>query len=411
MKRLLFLALIAAVSCAGIAAAADNDITAERVIAMTKDGAGAEEMIREIAAAGSRFAMSEAMFENLKKEGVPDDVVWFMRMEPGTRPLVLPYLDRTLNKQDIIDLTKKGVPKDDILLLIARTKSRFTMTAEETAWMEGEGVDPWVIKLMKTQYKTATHKPFLERGAIERDGAPVRGGKYYDDAVAIKPGKYRLDHQLRGGEYDYFKMKLRDGQKLIAAIRTPEIAYHGAIAIHDAKKTLITEATIYNSASAMNSCSFEVYDEPEGRELYIVIGCAFVTNEYVIYDIRVEDHFDAGSGTDAGRDFGTALAIKPATYEHNWLPAEDIDTYIFSLRKGESVAVRVTPAQPEVFRVSIMNADRETVATGTSKEQGSVAKAAAPPAREDGKVYCKVDHNGYTYNTSGKYALGIEVRK
>lgn len=387
--------------------AAEGALTVDEIISMAKGGASEDAIMADLARTSSRFVMTDEVYKQMDKEGIPKGVTWFMAMAPDQRRIVSAYLSNKLKMQDIVDLTLKGIKGNDILLLVGRTQSRFQMSAEEAAWMASKGVDGWVIRMMQIQRATDEREPFLERGAIDRGGTPVRGGKYYEEAVAISPGSYRLNHQLRAGEYDYFKVRLKNGQKITCSVRTPEISHHGGIALHGPDRVKITEAVIYNGPSEARECSYELYDRPGGTELYIVIGCSFSTDEHVIYEIATEDHFDAGSASDAGNRFETALVVTPGRYANNWLVHDDVDMYAAHAEKGSRISARVVPAEQEIFRVSIINEDRETVASGGSKQRGSVARASDQNASSGGLVYLKVDHGGNTYKTSGKYALEI----
>ena len=316
-----------------------------------------------------------------------------------------------LSLHDIVALTKQGYTHEQILAKIAETNSRFNLTPEEVEWLRSEGVNEWVIRFLVIAKRQEPDAEFLERGDIQREGAPVRGGRYYDQAMDIEPGIYKLDHQLRANEYDYFKISLKNGQRLTCTVRTPEVSPHAGITIHSQEKTKISEALIVDQRSTSKACFYELFDsDAEQKTVYLVIGSYFPVNEHVIYQISREDHFDGGSSTDAGNHFDSAVSITAGNYENNWLPLDDVDMYKLNLAKGEELSVKVIPHKARaIYRLTILNEDREGIASNTAKEIGSVAKTWAVNENHNQEVYIKVDHAGHSEPTPGKYSLSAET--
>lgn len=258
--------------------------------------------------------------------------------------------------------------------------------------------------------------PYLDRGGIDRGGQSIRGGKYYDDAVEIQPGKYHLDHKLREDEYDYFKIKVKSGQRLACSVLTTDISQYAGLQIHSFdRKSLCSLSTLTHNQLKTGVVDF--FDLPEGTEdVYIVVG-SDITNvgEDVIYEISLEDHFDANGSSDAGNVFDKAVEIKPGKYEKNWLPSNDVDMYKMSLSKGEELSVRIIPDNcPFHFLLSVMNEDRETLIKGENKEEGSVAKIILVNQTGDQVVYIKVDHGYWAGDgqkgNECKYIIQIDVK-
>jgi len=411
MKRILLVSCVFILSLVTALYAGEKKLTREDVAEFVKQGMPEDKIISVITESDSEFALTDQDRRWLDERYVSPWVCIVMDMKPRERREKVPfYTGGKITKEGVIQLTKKGYPAHEIVLMIARTQSRYTLTEEEKQWLRNEGVDPLVINLMEIQREVKKQEPFLEQGAIERGGLPIRGGKYYTDAVEIKPGKYRLDHQLRPDEYDYFKIKLKNGQRLICSVRTTDVASKGGIAIHSYERTAITKAEVYHYNGA-DRCFFALYDSAEKeKEVYILIGCGnnSVDTE-VIYAVSVEDNFDANSATDAGKHFDTALAIKPGEYPHNWATGDDVDMYTLRLKKKGEISVKLTPYVSEgSFTVSILNEDRENMVVEWSKQAGAVVKTSAINPDAEQKVYIKVERG--TSDPVGKYALKIEVK-
>lgn len=411
MKRILLILCVFILSLVTTLYAQEKKLTKENIVEFTKQGVSEDEIVGRITDSGVDFALTDNDRRWLSEQGVSPWICIVMDMKPEERREKVPfYTGGKITKEGVIKLTKKGYPATEICLMIARTQSKYTLTEEEKKWLGSEGVDPLVINLMEIQREVKKQPPFLERGAIERGGLVIHGGKYYTDAVEIKPGNYRLDHQLRPDEYDYFKIKLRNGQRLVCSVRTTDVASKGGIAIHSGERTLITKAEVYNY-NGTDRCFFALYDSPEKeKEVYILIGCGSNSvDTEVIYAVSVEDNFDADSATDAGRNFDTPLTIKPGEYPHNWATGNDVDMYTLRLKKKGEISVKLTPYASEgSFTVSILNEDRQNLAVEWSKQAGAVVKAAAINPDAEQKVYVKVERGAS--DPLGKYALKIEVK-
>jgi hypothetical protein len=259
--------------------------------------------------------------------------------------------------------------------------------------------------------------PYLDRGEIDRGGQPVRGGKYYDDAVEIQPGKYHIDHKLRENEYDYFKIKVKSGQRLNCSILTTDISQYAGLQIHsfDRKSISSIRTMNYNQLKTTFAEFFDLQQETE--DVYVVVGSDITkVGEDVVYEISLQDHFDADSPADAGNVFDKALEITRGKYETNWLPLNDVDMYKVSLKKDEELSIKIIPDNcPRRFCLSVTNEDRETLAKAENKEDGSVVKATLANQDGDQKVCIKIDHGRWDdigqKADEGKYIMQVDVKK
>ncbi len=388
---------------------AEDKLTKEDVVALVKQGVPEDDIVWKLERTGSEFKLTDNDRKWLKEQGVSSWVSIVMDMTPKARKEKLPiYYGPKLTSQDIVNLTKKGIPSWEIPLMIAHTQSKFTLSEAEKNWLKSEGVQPIVIMLMETQTEKQAQKPFLARGKIERGGQPIRGGKYYDDAVSIAPGSYRLDHQLKTNEFDYFKVRLKNGQKLTCWVRTTDISDSGGIGIHSPERTAIIRADIYGK-NAKRNCYYYVFDAPGGeKDLYILMGNDYSTDDAVIYDIAVDELYDASSGKDAGSYFDAPLAITAG--EHTcYAPSGDADMYVMKVKKGRTLTVKLIPDNPAgYFRAVLYSESREALAEKWNSPGSVLTVSAANKSATDENFYIKVDRSGD--DPVGKYVLKVEAK-
>lgn len=398
-----------------VAFCSENHLMKEDVALLARQGLSEDEIVWKLEKNKSNFQLTDKDRIWLEQQGVSSWVCMVMDMKPEERTEKLPiYYGGSLSKKNVVALTKKGIPAHELCLMIANTHSKYDLTKEDKKWLTSEGVNPLVIMVMETQKKQpAAEKPFLERGPIDRGGTPFRGGKYYDDAVPIVPGSYKLDHQLKRGEYDYFKIKLKNGQKLICSVHTSEISAAGCIAIHSPDRTELAKVWT-RRFNEKRACSYEVFNASGDNEYYVLIGFEEEPlNDKVIYTIALEDHFDANTKRDAPAEFERAVILQPGEYTENWAALNDSDMYVIDIDKGEGLSLRLIPYQANgKFKVTFFNEDRERLAENRNKEPGSVVKVAMDSNDTKQRIYIYVERDGLTLSDHyGKYTLKIETIK
>lgn len=389
--------------------AAGQALTKEDVVTLIARGVPEDEIVWTLERTRSEFSLTDDDRKWLKKNGATDWICIVMDMSPEKRSFQLPvYYGKPLSKEDVIRLSRKVAPHE-LCLMVAHTQSKFPpITSEEKKWLQGEGVHPLVIMLMQTQTENAKEKPFLQRGKIDRGGEPVRGGKYYEEAAPIAPGTYRLDHQLKANEFDYFRVRVKNGQGLACSVRTTDASANGGIAVHSADRTVLVRADVYGN-NRKNQCDYYVFDAPEGeKELYIVIGNGDPANTDVIYEIAVSDLYDAASGRDAGSYFDSPLELEPRAKEYAcYLPTGDVDMFAVPVKKGQALTASVVPESPAgYFRLVFYNEAREATSDRWNSP-GSIATLSAPAPDKDAKLFIKIERSGA--DPVGAYTLKIDI--
>jgi len=252
---------------------------------------------------------------------------------------------------------------------------------------------------------------FLEAPKKTRFGEWIRGGRYYDDAVPLKPGKYRLDHDLRQGEYDYFKIAIKNGQVLRVQYTTQDEGSGCAgVAMHSSDRLkLISNYIVYKSSTG--ETALEVFDlEKDPVEFYVLIGstCQGIQSKQTMIDVFVEDRFDAGSGKEAGPKLKKPLPVKPGKYEDNWLQLKsDVDTFVVTGVPGKELHVKVLPeSEKATLKFSLYNEDRERLLYAQAKNNGAVAKGKVLVDEDYPEIFIQVSGFGAT-----KYNLKILIRE
>jgi len=251
---------------------------------------------------------------------------------------------------------------------------------------------------------------FLELPKKTRFGEWIRGGRYYDDAVPLKPGKYRLDHDLRKGEYDYFKISLKNGQKFrIQYTSQDEGSGCAGAAMHSKDRLKLVSNYIVHKSST-GETALEVFDlENAPAEFYVLIGSTCgVQSKQTMIDVYVEDRFDAGSGKEAGPKLKKPLPIKPGKYEENWLQLKsDVDTFVVTGEPGKELHVKALPeSESATLKFSLYNEDRERLLYAQAKNKGAVVKGMVLVSEDYPEIYIQVGGFDAT-----KYSLKVQSRE
>ncbi len=63
-------------------------------------------------------------------------------------------------------------------------------------------------------------KPIDKSNTDSQLGTAIRGGNGFETAVAITPGTYHLDHNQKSGDFDYFKLTIKPGEKIKISVAT-----------------------------------------------------------------------------------------------------------------------------------------------------------------------------------------------
>lgn len=237
-------------------------------------------------------------------------------------------------------------------------------------------------------------------------GREVRGGDTYDQAVTVEPGvEFRLDHHQRKNEYDFFKIAVRGGQKLVATIQTVEkgVRIEGAtfrendnpyagIEVHGPQRQKIgSPAIIIGKQNAIEKIEVPTSHESEGT-YYVLVGNRYDhQNKDSRFKVELVDQYDAGSGRDAPASDDGAVEIRPGALS-GWLHANDqLDHYSFEADPAGTYGLRARPQKAKLLRLSVFDADGVQIAKGDAPNPGAAVRLDGVKLPRAGKAFVRVE--------------------
>ena|GEM_PF-2925979 len=286
---------------------------------------------------------------------------------------------------------------------------------EEVASVSGgEYFDARSAKDLKVALIEATKKSVL----IDKDktyyGQEIRGGNDLETAVAAPLGKeFRLDHHQKPGDYDYFFVDLRRGQRMRAKMTVGDrgleidkktgkasetVSIHAQAKVVSSSRNKLIQLGHSYSVSANSVFEQVLYVQEDGR-YYLVVGHddKAMNKDHLAFTLSAETSGDAGTDRDAGKENHAALEIKPGTYESNYFgPGDLADLYKFSAKRGEKyvVGVRLADSSQDNYslRVSVLDDFSQKIANKEGK-RGEGLKTEAFPIKEDGDYFVLAEIN------------------
>jgi PGF-CTERM protein len=246
------------------------------------------------------------------------------------------------------------------------------------------------------------------------------GGNGFDNAVEIDPGRYMTGHSIPADAPEYFKLteKVNAGQLLTIRVINPVVE----------NLTIISNAKLYDIDRAI---LLPEYDNPlknvvgaaESRShlwlpgsqessyiYYLSVGGGGILDtvtgtEYVI---TIDDNFDAGSQTDAGDTFETAMEITQGTHKGYLSGSQGTDTkdlYRMSVEAGTSLTVKLTPPSDRMREFTLYDEDRTEIAAEYPSNPGAIAKT-IQEITYSGDIYIGITSYDDDY---GEYTLDLEI--
>lgn len=201
-----------------------------------------------------------------------------------------------------------------------------------------------------------------QKKAAAAQGEAIKGGNDYEDAVPLKPGQlYHLSHHQRPGEFDYFVVDVKSGQKIVATVKTTDKGIEineedkpvaggspaAGIAIHSSKKEELEQKRA-DGRFAKESARYVVADGAEGKYYILVGDSGYAQSLDATFQVDLLNWSDANSGRDAGASEETAVEIVPGTYLENHLTnvgsLDEYDVFKFKAKGGVSYQIKARPA-------------------------------------------------------------------
>lgn len=252
-------------------------------------------------------------------------------------------------------------------------------------------------------------------GIQTASAGPLGGGDSFENATQIYSG-HSSEAWLDEGDEDYFYIMVNAGQTLVleGSIVTDNWGKMRH-SIHDADKSPLNDGEVAGTFVS-NTIRWSPNSEKDSYKFYTRVECVYYNNGGGQYNINVsiEDHYDANSGTDAGDTFDTAMNITEGHYDgflagkyyYGDQGTDNKDFYKLSLEAGETINVKLTPADDVKLKTMIYDEDRANVNSTESPDTGVISRSSwtAPYAQD---VYVLLERTG-SY-PSGTYHLDLSV--
>lgn len=254
-------------------------------------------------------------------------------------------------------------------------------------------------------------------GIQTASAGPLGGGDSFENATQIYSG-HSSEAWLDEGDEDYFYILVNAGQTLVleGSIVTDDDGWvrHS---IHDEDKSPLNDGKVLGMFVS-DTIRWSPDSGKDSYKFYTKVGCVYTNlfwsgdGQYNI-NVSIEDHYDVNSGTDAGDTFDTAMNITQGSYDGflaGWYygdkGTDNKDLYKLSLEAGETINVKLTPADDVKLKTMVYNEDRATMNSTTSPATGAITRSSwtAPYAQD---VYVLIERAGNYW--SGTYHLDISV--
>jgi hypothetical protein len=103
--------------------------------------------------------------------------------------------------------------------------------------------------------------------------------------VTVRPGLYRWPVELKGGDLQYFKLKLKAGQKLTAEYRTIDDPYgYSGSTLYDSDGVRLKDCASYGRSER---CVLETTADTDGL-VYLSVGSTIGVHANTVFRIAVQ---------------------------------------------------------------------------------------------------------------------------
>ena len=310
-------------------------------------------------------------------------------------------VDLTVHTVGFDVVEKKG--KDQLRCMAENTGGRFVLAEDAPALKKAiaEAVQVAAAAVTQPPAPTVTPEPepTPEPTPAPQAQAPApkqnilpRGGHGYEDAVALEPGDYVLNWEMKANVFEHWKIQGRAGQLVkIDLVTTPEIGYTGGFLASADKKPLTREGCTNRTSSLhwLPSSNEEIY-----TYAFALGGCNGVAKGTGVV-VTLVDRYDAGTSTDVGDGFDGALEVKPGTIEGfltgSW-GDDDKDYYrLKPVAAGSEIKVKVVPATELGFQLTLYDQDRVHVADKGSANAGAIARLSWKAPEDQEEVFLLIE--------------------
>jgi len=252
-------------------------------------------------------------------------------------------------------------------------------------------------------------------GIVNAQEALPKGGDGFDTAVEIKPGSYK-GGGLESHEAEYFYITdIKPGQEIkINGTFTPEtkLSAIATIDLYDENRTDLRVGCDESGEGTMDiSCevSWTTNSDRETYKYYIRTGSDVWNITSYLLDISLIDRYDAGTQTDAGDTVEKAISVGSGEYK-SYLSGEQgtdaKDFYKVAVKKGQTLAVKVTPPSEASIRITVYDSSRRVLKDEYAPNPGAIVTNSVPITKS-GDVFVGVICDRYCSKELVDYTLNI----
>ncbi|MGH7803751.1 MAG: vWA domain-containing protein, partial [Candidatus Binatia bacterium] len=326
-------------------------------------------------------------------------------------------VDLTVHTVGFDVVEKKG--KDQLRCLAENTGGRFVLAEDAPSLKKAiaEAVQVAAAKEPPPPPPTATAEPEPTPAPQAQATAPKqnflpRGGHGYEDAVALEPGDYVVNWEVKANVFEHWKIEGRAGQLVkIDLVTTPEAGYTGGFLASADKQPLTREGCTNRTSSLqwLPSSTEEIY-----TYVFALGGCNGIAKGSGVV-VSLVGKYDAGTSTDVGDAFDGALEVKPGIVEGfltgSW-GDDDKDYYrLRPITAGTEIKVKVVPPTELGYRLRLYDQDRVEVAEKQSANAGAIARLAWTAKEDQEEIFLLIElHQKPQDLPFAPYRADVEVK-
>lgn len=292
---------------------------------------------------------------------------------------------------------------------------------------------------------SSTEEVLPEIVSVLDEQEPSEGGDSLETAVEIQPENYAAWNNIPTplNKREYFKIVVEAGQMLIVTVTNPTEETFDIVSntiLYDENGEVLIpnhENPLYNMSSAGKSGRYCWLPSSEKSlyTYYISVGGSIPTRGGTIgkfigdgtsyfliferdstilmpinspmYNVSIEDNFDAGSQTDAGDRFEIAMDITQGKYKGylsgKW-GTDKKDLYKMHVEKGKILTVKVTPPSDKTRGLTIYDGDGGVITEEHPLNPGAIVKT-EKEITSSGDLYIEITSD----DDYGEYVLDLEI--
>ena len=256
-------------------------------------------------------------------------------------------------------------------------------------------------------------------------GQTTRGGDSFETAVNLeKDQEYRLDHHQKVKDYDYFSINLKSGQELLLELNTTDKGvdidknnnakaddspYAGIVLVGMDRQKIKKEDIIGKKFGK----ALITYNVAKDGTYYVLVGSEYhsMPSDGASFKYTIVSKGDLGTEGDAGAGQAQALSITPGRYNNFLGAADEVDTFSFEGKAGQSASVGVIPGDgiDVYYTARIYDEFKREILKITSAKSGEGFKSDFVPLA-DGKLFLEISLPYSKPEKSGGYTLIWEVK-